>query len=113
MDRELNRNNYELRSMRPTEPPTYGNVEGMGGYEALPGRASTSATGKELQDLDTRTKRKLDFVLLPFLALLFLFNSLDKSNVRHSTVMKRILALSLAVPFVLQSFPFCLFLPQS
>jgi hypothetical protein len=32
-------------------------------------------------DLDRRTVRKLDFVLLPFLALLFLFNSLDRSNV--------------------------------
>jgi hypothetical protein len=29
-----------------------------------------------------RTLRKLDSLLLPFLALLFLFNSLDKSNVR-------------------------------
>lgn len=28
------------------------------------------------------TLRKLDCLLLPFLALLFLFNSLDKSNVR-------------------------------
>ena len=32
-------------------------------------------------DLHKRTLRKLDFLLLPFLALLFLFNSLDKSNV--------------------------------
>lgn len=32
-------------------------------------------------DLDTRVLRKLDYVLLPFLALLFLFNSLDRSNV--------------------------------
>lgn len=32
--------------------------------------------------LHRRTLRKLDFLLLPFLALLFLFNSLDKSNVR-------------------------------
>jgi hypothetical protein len=33
------------------------------------------------KELDRRTVRKLDFVLLPFLALLFLFNSLDRSNV--------------------------------
>lgn len=33
-------------------------------------------------DLHKRTIRKLDILLLPFLALLFLFNSLDKSNVR-------------------------------
>lgn len=31
--------------------------------------------------LHKRTLRKLDLLLLPFLALLFLFNSLDKSNV--------------------------------
>lgn len=36
-------------------------------------------------DLDRRTKRKLDFILLPFLALLFLFNSLDKSNIGTAT----------------------------
>ena len=34
------------------------------------------------EQLHRRTLRKLDLVLLPFLALLFLFNSLDKSNVR-------------------------------
>jgi hypothetical protein len=34
------------------------------------------------EQLHRRTLRKLDFLLLPFLALLFLFNSLDKSNVR-------------------------------
>ncbi|OJD28836.1 mfs general substrate transporter [Diplodia corticola] len=33
------------------------------------------------QELDRRTVRKLDVILLPFLALLFLFNSLDKSNI--------------------------------
>jgi|TARA_R110002003_G_scaffold143_11_gene13265 hypothetical protein len=31
--------------------------------------------------LHHRTLRKLDYLLLPFLALLFLFNALDKSNV--------------------------------
>ena len=31
--------------------------------------------------LNRSVLRKLDFILLPFLALLFLFNSLDKSNV--------------------------------
>lgn len=34
------------------------------------------------EQLHRRTLWKLDFLLLPFLALLFLFNSLDKSNVR-------------------------------
>lgn len=32
--------------------------------------------------LHKRTLRELDWLLLPFLALLFLFNSLDKSNAR-------------------------------
>ncbi|OMP87004.1 putative transporter C11D3.18C [Diplodia seriata] len=32
-------------------------------------------------ELNRRTVRKLDVILLPFLALLFLFNSLDKSNI--------------------------------
>jgi hypothetical protein len=32
-------------------------------------------------ELHKSTLRKLDLLLLPFLALLFLFNSLDKSNV--------------------------------
>jgi hypothetical protein len=31
--------------------------------------------------LHKRTLLKLDFILLPFLALLFLFNALDKANV--------------------------------
>ncbi|KAF2477033.1 MFS general substrate transporter [Lindgomyces ingoldianus] len=34
--------------------------------------------------LHQRTVRKLDFLLLPFLALLFLFNSLDKSNIGNA-----------------------------
>lgn len=34
--------------------------------------------------LDRRTKRKLDLILLPFLAVLFLLNSLDKSNVGNA-----------------------------
>ncbi|KAF1968265.1 MFS general substrate transporter [Bimuria novae-zelandiae CBS 107.79] len=34
--------------------------------------------------LHRRTLRKLDFLLLPFLALLFLFNSLDKSNIGNA-----------------------------
>ncbi|KAH7070715.1 major facilitator superfamily domain-containing protein [Paraphoma chrysanthemicola] len=34
--------------------------------------------------LHDRTLRKLDFLLLPFLALLFLFNALDKSNIGNA-----------------------------
>ncbi|OQN97491.1 hypothetical protein B0A48_16644 [Cryoendolithus antarcticus] len=38
----------------------------------------------EDQRLHRRTLRKLDFVLLPFLSLLFLLNSLDKSNIGNA-----------------------------
>jgi hypothetical protein len=45
----------------------------------------TMIPSQELEDVDLRvhqrTLLKLDCVLLPFLALLFLFNALDKSNV--------------------------------
>lgn len=41
------------------------------------------------EQLHRRTLRKLDFLLLPFLALLFLFNSLDKSNVRAPPTSRR------------------------
>jgi hypothetical protein len=43
--------------------------------------ATDAAAGAEEVELNRRTVRKLDFILLPFLALLFLFNSLDRSNV--------------------------------
>ena len=36
------------------------------------------------ESLDRRTKRKLDLLLLPFLALLFLLNSVDKSNIGNA-----------------------------
>ncbi|KXL46424.1 hypothetical protein M433DRAFT_153667 [Acidomyces richmondensis BFW] len=36
------------------------------------------------EHLNKRTVRKLDFILLPFLALLFLLNSLDKSNIGNA-----------------------------
>ena len=66
--------------------------EDMGGYELV--RVSSPAANRTRMplhyeetthqdaDLHKRTLRKLDVLLLPFLALLFLFNSLDKSNVR-------------------------------
>ena len=57
--------------------------------EAPASRATTSAMSTdELQDaqlvnprLHKRTLVKLDYLLLPFLALFFLFNALDKTNV--------------------------------
>ena len=44
-------------------------------------RNASASNGDMNHDLNKRVRRKLDFILLPFLALLFLFNSLDKSNV--------------------------------
>jgi len=44
----------------------------------------TGITARPGDDLDRRTKRKLDCILLPFLALLFLLNSLDKSNIGNA-----------------------------
>jgi hypothetical protein len=44
-------------------------------------RMEAETTSPVNASLDRRTVRKLDTVLLPFLALLFLFNSLDRSNV--------------------------------
>lgn len=54
--------------------------------------AEMNENGVTDNDIDTehnarpnrRTLRKLDFILLPFLALLFLLNSLDKSNVGNA-----------------------------
>lgn len=43
--------------------------------------ASSTTSDAHQADLDRRTRRKLDFILLPFLSILFLFNSLDKSNI--------------------------------
>jgi hypothetical protein len=71
--REISSNNAPLSHSRPTTSSMdYGDDGG-----------SSRAQGKSDRDeLNRRTLRKLDFVLLPFLALLFLFNSLDRSNVR-------------------------------
>lgn len=39
---------------------------------------------KDQDQLNRRTLRKLDFILLPFLCTLFLLNSLDKSNIGNA-----------------------------
>src|SRR5215471_10186126 len=44
---------------------------------SIAGRCSTSS-------LDRSTVRKLDLILLPFLSILFLFNSLDRSNIGNA-----------------------------
>jgi hypothetical protein len=51
--------------------------------------AERRGLGNELEnaeELNRRTVRKLDLLLLPFLALLFLFNSLDRSNIGNAEV---------------------------
>jgi len=44
----------------------------------------TFGRGKDNEQLNRRTIRKLDFILLPFLCTLFLLNSLDKSNIGNA-----------------------------
>lgn len=44
----------------------------------------TPSRGKDHDQLNRRTLRKLDFILLPFLCALFLLNSLDKSNIGNA-----------------------------
>ena len=44
----------------------------------------TPGRGKDHDQLNRRTLRKLDFILLPFLCTLFLLNSLDKSNIGNA-----------------------------
>jgi hypothetical protein len=45
---------------------------------------NTHGRGKDHDQLNRRTLRKLDFILLPFLCTLFLLNSLDKSNIGNA-----------------------------
>lgn len=53
-------------------------------YQDDPLAGRSNSHGGYGSRLDRRTKRKLDFILLPFLAVLFLLNSLDKSNVGNA-----------------------------
>ncbi len=46
--------------------------------------AVPNVTFDQVEALNRRVKTKLDWILLPFLALLFLLNSLDKSNVGNA-----------------------------
>jgi len=62
---------YELADSSPPEEPQPGPRAAM----------EDSAAQEHEVLLNKKTVRKLDLILLPFLALLFLFNSLDKSNV--------------------------------
>ncbi|KAK0301029.1 hypothetical protein LTS00_000177 [Friedmanniomyces endolithicus] len=72
---------YELDSLhhRPADTP----VEETEGVIA-DNMNDEHDTDAQHTRLDRRTVRKLDFILLPFLALLFLLNSLDKSNIGNA-----------------------------
>lgn len=65
---------YELADSSPPEEPQPGPREAM----------EDSAAREHEVLLNKKTVRKLDLILLPFLALLFLFNSLDKSNIGNA-----------------------------
>ncbi len=59
-------------------------LAGQGSAHSIPMHFAGAPDGLQDEDvslLDRRTVRKIDFILLPFLSLLFLLNSLDKSNV--------------------------------
>lgn len=67
----------------PTEHPNEGRDDDE--TAALVGDAGARRPDSERnQRLNQRTVRKLDFILLPFLAILFLLNSLDKSNIGNA-----------------------------
>jgi len=64
----------------PTRGATNNNMETDGLIdEDTHGRRDTTH-----EQLNRRTLRKLDFILLPFLCTLFLLNSLDKSNIGNA-----------------------------
>lgn len=69
----------ELRLRTPSARRDSGDSGNMRAYSSV--SSGRIHDGTVLEELDRRTVRKLDFILLPFLSLLFLFNSLDKSNV--------------------------------
>lgn len=62
---------YELHQLSST-PPT------------MPPDEHNRLTAAEDAQLHRQTLRKLDGLLLPFLALLFLFNALDKANIGNA-----------------------------
>ena len=83
-------NEVELESMQrvasmeeeePEASPLREHVDGLDHEDPLRTEYGRQTIGSPL---DRRTKRKLDWILLPFLVLLFLLNSLDKSNVGNA-----------------------------
>src|SRR5690349_7788176 len=77
----INENGHEALELRrmstsTRDPEQEEDVEDML-YHSKPSRDERE------EELNRRTLLKLDWILLPFLALLFLFNSLDRSNASH------------------------------
>ncbi|KAF2219621.1 major facilitator superfamily domain-containing protein [Elsinoe ampelina] len=70
----------------PPDPENESDIDDEG-LVITPPQSSESfdSSNDKMRDRDTtierRVRMKLDFILLPFLSLLFLFNSLDKSNI--------------------------------
>jgi hypothetical protein len=78
-------NEVELEPLHPMEEETEaGRRFSDSGLEEDDPLSTQSAYSEFNDAVDRRTKRKLDFLLLPFLAVLFLLNSLDKSNVGNA-----------------------------
>lgn len=76
---------HELRSLVHQEEETRTmDVLGIRNTYADTSDGRESDGGNDRTSLDRRTVRKLDTILLPFLALLFLLNSLDKSNIGNA-----------------------------
>jgi hypothetical protein len=88
----MNDEHVELDRLRPSEEPGMEeegatvppNVDDSSAYRDDPLDGHRSGDGDNSDKLERRIRRKLDFILLPFLALLFLLNSLDKSNVGNA-----------------------------
>ena len=78
------RRSAEMEEEESETGPSREHLNGDGLHDEDP--LSTAYATKETfgSSLDRRTKRKLDFILLPFLVVLFLLNSLDKSNVGNA-----------------------------
>lgn len=74
---------YENRARQPRSPTRPLTMLSSTGTEAL----ESLATGTEdsvIEGLNRRTVLKLDLILLPFVSLLFLLNSLDRSNIGNA-----------------------------
>ena len=80
------RHGIELDSLHQSEEEI---EAGLAAHTIMQSVSQPDALHEDLEatyetQLNKRTVRKLDFILLPFLALLFLLNSLDKTNIGNA-----------------------------